>query len=288
MRTGIVILNYNDSESVIKLTDNIVDYSALGHIVIVDNMSTDNSLAVLTEKYALYDKVSVVSSGKNGGYSYGNNFGAEILIRDFSAEVVFIANPDVLFEESLITSICSSFEENKEYGVLSGVMTNPDGTTDAAPYRDFFTYMHDLGDCFISIRRLVYEKQKFEVDYSVPLMRVPVIQGSFFAIRSDVFKQIDGLDENVFLYCEELILGKRLQQAGYLTGLVTSEKYIHNHAVSIRKSMKNIAVWKTVLKSKYYYQKNYNGANFWQLILLRLCGGFSLFEKILVELIRQL
>lgn len=288
MKAGIVILNYNDAASVVKLADSITGYASLGHIVIVDNCSTDDSFVVLRQRYEGEPRVSVLSSQKNGGYSYGNNYGARYLMEHYPTEAIFIANPDVLFQEELVISILETFEKQPEYGVLTGVMTAPDGSVAPMPYRDFFSYAHDLGDCFLTVRRLVYEKRRGAIDYSVPVMTVPVIQGSFFAITAQAFRKIGGLDEGVFLYYEEMILGKRLQKAGYRTGVLTGQSYIHDHSVSIRRSMKNLRIWKTVLKSKYYYQKNYNNANVFQMGLLHICGFFSLIEKFFIEVLRAL
>ena len=288
MKTGIVILNYNDAVSTSTLVDSIIGYASIGHIAVVDNCSTDESWKILKNKYDAQEKVSVISSGKNGGYSYGNNYGARYLIKEYGTDIIFIANPDVLFDEALIEAISQKYEKKEGYAVLTGVMMRPDGSVDPAPYRQLFSYTHDLGDCFLTIRRLVYEKKRYEVDYSVPVMDVEVVQGSFFAITAEAFEKINGLDENIFLYYEELILAKKLKAAGYKTGLLTDKTYLHNHSVSIRRSMKNIKIWKAVLKSKYYYQKNYNNANALQMILLRICGGFSLFEKLIIEVLRKM
>lgn len=288
MRTGIVILNYNDAVSSMVLADSILDYSSIEHIVIVDNCSTDASFDILEQHYENSGKVSVISSGRNGGYSYGNNYGARYLIEHFDTEVIIVSNPDVQFGEELVISISDTFAGHSEYGVLTGVMMRPDGKVDAAPYRQLFSYAHDLGDCFLTIRRLVYEKRRYEVDYSVPVQEVEVIQGSFFAITAKAFEEIGGLDENIFLYYEELILAKRLQRCGYRTGLITDRTYLHNHSVSIRKSMKNVRIWRAVLKSKYYYQKNYNNANIFQMALLHVCGLFSLVEKLIIEVLRKM
>lgn len=288
MKTGIVILNYNDAVSTSTLVDSIIGYASIGHIAVVDNCSTDESWKILKNKYDAQEKVSVISSGKNGGYSYGNNYGVRYLIKEYGTDIIFIANPDVLFDEALIEAITQKYEKKEGYAVLTGVMMRPDGSVDPAPYRQPFSYTHDLGDCFLTIRRLVYEKKRYEVDYSVPVMDVEVVQGSFFAITAEAFEKINGLDENIFLYYEELILAKKLKAAGYKTGLLTDKTYLHNHSVSIRRSMKNIKIWKAVLKSKYYYQKNYNNANALQMILLRICGGFSLFEKLIIEVLRKM
>ena len=164
--------------------------------------------------------------------------------------MVIIANPDVLFEEKLIKSMIRNFEKNDDYAVLTGVMTRPDGSVDKVPYRNLFSYSHDLFDCFVLVRRLVYEKKTFEIDKTVEVMPVEVVQGSFFGIRSSVLEEINYLDDHLFLYYEELILGRKLKDRGYVSGLITNCTYLHNHSVSINKSMKRIRIWKAVLKSK--------------------------------------
>lgn len=287
MTTGIVILNYNDNVSTKALVDSIKDYESLNRILVVDNCSTDDSFDILRKRYSGEEKVEVICSDRNGGYSYGNNFGANYLIDTYKVDIIMIANPDVWFEEKVVFKILDTFENNPEYAVLAPVMTRPDNSVDKAPYRELYSYSHDLFDSFLTVRRLIYEKKKYEVDYTKPLQQVEVIQGSFFAIRSEIFRKIGGLDDKVFLYYEEMILGKKLKNIGMLTGLLTDCTYLHNHSTSIVKSLKRIKIWRAVLKSKYYYQKEYNNANFIMMFVLKLFGAFSVAEKIVIEVFRK-
>lgn len=96
------------------------------------------------------------------------------------------------------------------------------------------------------------------------------------------------LIENIILYYEELILAKNYKWQDIKPVLLTGVTYLHNHSVSIRRSMKNIRIWKAVLKSKYYYQKRYNNANGFMMLILHLCGNFSLFEKFVIEVLRKM
>ena len=73
MKTGIVILNYNDYENTIQMLNQIKDYTCLDKIVIVDNCSTDQSV----EKLKVYEnkKIVLLEASENKGYASGNNFG---------------------------------------------------------------------------------------------------------------------------------------------------------------------------------------------------------------------
>ena len=76
----VVALNYNDYQTMISYIDSIVDYSNINYIVVVDNLSTDDSYDKLKSYYGRSQKVVVISTAYNGGYGYGNNFGIRYAI----------------------------------------------------------------------------------------------------------------------------------------------------------------------------------------------------------------
>ena len=73
MKTGIVILNYNDSENTIKMIEQIKDYKCFSKIVIVDNCSTDDSVEKITPY--IRNHIVLLEAKKNKGYASGNNIG---------------------------------------------------------------------------------------------------------------------------------------------------------------------------------------------------------------------
>ena len=72
-KIGIVILNYKDSDNTKKLCQLISEYNLIDKIVVVDNLSPDDSFERLIGLKS--DKIDDLQSDKNGGYSYGNNYG---------------------------------------------------------------------------------------------------------------------------------------------------------------------------------------------------------------------
>ena len=103
-----------------------------------------------------------------------------------------------------------------------------------------------------------------------------MLPGSFFAVRADLFQKIGMLDEKVFLFCEERILGKRMKDNGYKAVLRADLFFLHAHSVSIKKVYKVIQTRKLILNSRIYYEENYNHINFWQSFLLRTASFISL------------
>lgn len=279
LKTGFVILNYNDYKTTIKLIECIKDYKSIDFIVIVDNCSTDNSYEKL-QKFA-NNKVILIKSDRNGGYAYGNNFGIKYLIHNYSCDIIFISNPDVEFGEELVIEIKKQFSNNSKYSVLSGVMLDINGNVVKNPYWNIPNYKYDLYDYFFIGRRL--NKKEFIVDYKQEIMDVEVIPGSFLAIKSNAIQDIDYYDENTFLYCEERILAKKLKNKGYKSGLITGISYRHMHSISIKKTFKKVDTIRILYDSKLYYNKKYNKIGKFKENILKLATQISLLEYKILE-----
>ena len=279
LKTGFVVLNYNDYKTTIKLIENIKNYNSIDVIVIVDNCSTDESYKKISEY--TNNKIVLIKSDKNGGYAYGNNFGIHYLIENYKCDIIFIANPDVEFEENLVVEIKRQFEKNSEYSVLSGVMLDINGQVVKAPYWNIPSYTYDLLDYFFIGRRI--NKKEFKIDYKQKIMEVEVVPGSFLAIKANVLKDIGYYDENTFLYCEERILGKKLKNKGYKSGIITGITYKHMHSVSIKKAFKKVDTVKIFYESKLYYNKKYNKIGKFREQILKIASKISLLEYKILE-----
>src|SRR5699024_4367823 len=99
------ILNYNDVFHVKKIVNKIKDYHIFEYILIVDNNSSDGSFKKLMEMYKENPKIRVISSPKNGGYGYGNNFGINYAVNELKAKKAIVCNPDVEFEEQTVIKL---------------------------------------------------------------------------------------------------------------------------------------------------------------------------------------
>ena len=87
MKTGIVILNYNDSNTTAEIINRIKNYNVLDLIVVVDNKSTDDSYTLLKEYEN--EKIKVIQADSNNGYGAGNNIGARYLVENMLIILLF-------------------------------------------------------------------------------------------------------------------------------------------------------------------------------------------------------
>lgn len=260
LRSAIIVLNYNDSETVINYINLIRDYKSIDKIVIVDNCSTDNSYENLM-KYRS-NKIDVIKTDGNKGYAYGNNFGVHHLEKNNeNYDFIIVSNPDIYVDDSTINKLMTFLDENKNVAMAAPTMYMIDGKPSPLAGWKERKLDTDISDSSMILTRKrkeshieCYPKSHFSGDYSY----VDCVPGSFFMIKYDAFKDIDYFDENTFLFFEEDVLGKKLKNKDYKVAVLNKLKFIHYESVTINKNLKYLRRYKALQKSKRYYHKTYN------------------------------
>lgn len=272
MKNGFVILNYNDYETTIKLVNNIKNYSIIDEIVIVDNNSTDSSFEHL--KLLVNEKITVLKNSCNKGYSSGNNMGCKYLIEKYEKCNIFISNPDIIIkdEQSLI-NLLDTFK--LDVGIASPLILENNkynrGWKLPTPFVDILMNIPVIHNK-VREKKLLYSEEHYNKD----IVDVEVVSGCFFLIRSDVLKKVNFFDENVFLYYEENILGKKLKDLNIRSVVNTKVEVTHNHSISIDKNVKKLNKIKILKKSQMYFEKYYNKANIFERMLLYITSKIAL------------
>lgn len=283
-KIGIVILNYNNFETVKHLWNKIHDYKIIDHVIIVDNLSSDNSYSRL--KVLRTDKVDVIQTDHNGGYSYGNNFGAFFLIERYQPDILFIANPDVEFTEKFIVRIVHDMIKEKAQAA-SGYMVLPKDSLPIQWNPKINSFWNEALACTCFIKKLFPYKGKF-IKAGTGIQSVEWIPGSLFAIDANVYKKLGGLDERVFLYYEEQILGKKFLSYGYKMIVDTDISYFHNHKFTINRSSKNIVQVKQSYASKYFFYTQYEHIRLFKRVILKGFIAYGLFSRQLLYKLREI
>lgn len=257
MNISCVILNYNDADQTISLLKEIENYSNLNHIIIVDNLSTDDSYEKL--KKVESTKVTVILSDKNGGYGYGNNLGIQKAYNEFHSSYVIIANPDVHFTEKSVDAMANQLENSKDTCIVSPRALKPNGenqTLIAWKLQKLMDYTLSASMIYIKyFSKKYYDDNHFKNKTKV---EVDVVPGSLLMVNAEYMIKYGMYDEGIFLYGEEETLALKFKEKQLKTVLLIDETYIHEHSVSISKSFpKAIKQKKMNLDSRYYLIRNY-------------------------------
>ena len=116
---------------------------------------------------------------------------------------------------------------------------------------------------------------------------VDAVAGSLFMMNVPKMLQYGMFDENVFLYCEEIILGIKFKYNGLKIALLNTERYVHNHSVSISKSYcSNFKRNKLLNRSKLYVLKEYYNAGPITLFLAKILSLINLVESTAIDVLK--
>ena len=292
MKTAVIILNYNSKKDTIRYVNEIKDYEVLDTIVVVDNNSSNPNEFEKLEALKS-EKIYVIKSDKNGGYSYGNNFGLKFLENlNENFDFVVISNPDVEVKEEAFRECFKELETNEKTAVCAPIMLDGNGVH----IRRSSWKIRKPGIDMINSSRLneilfyyLFKKGEYpEEEFKKEKLEVECVSGAFFAIKYDVFKKIGYFDENVFLFYEEDILANKLQKLGLIEVSLNNVSFKHFESQSINKVLSYFNKIKRLQKSKMYYQKEYNNINTFQLIIFTIINYWRRLELLIEIPIRKL
>ena len=226
---GLVVLNYNSFEDTIYCVKKLASFDKGYHIIVVDNHSTDESVIKIETELSNIKNVDIIYSEINNGYSAGNNYGMKYAIKQYDVDVVGILNPDVIIpNENVIDKICEALFSDEQYAIAGGVAINAKGEYNInfscwdIPTRRDLVWNH-----LIINNRMAKNRILTTVNNNIALTEC--VAGCFFLAKTSAMEKMRFLDENVFLYNEENLLGIKCKKAGYKEIVVLDQFYIHNH-----------------------------------------------------------
>jgi len=277
LKTVMIVLNYNDSETTQKLINKVRNYKNIEKIIIVDNKSSDDSYMIL--KKMEDEKVIVIQTKANLGYAYGNNIGVKYAIDKYDPAYCIIANPDISFDEKIIDRLIQEADKNNSIGIITAKMA---GNINAWKIPTWFDGIKSM---FLFWNKFSKKYEKLDSKIN----EVGVVSGSFFIIASEAYKNVNGFDERTFLYGEENILAFKLKKNNYKTILLSDIEYEHHHSVSIKKQYKSkVKPFLIYVKSLKIYNKYYIKANILQNIIFNIFYMLAYIERCIYNLIMMI
>ena len=183
-------------------------------------------------------------------------------------------------------------KENKEVGVVAPKMLDGNGKRIRRCSWKFRSFGKDVVHSSRITELLFYKVLKSgeytESDYENVALKVDCISGAFFIIKKDVYHKIGKFDENIFLFYEEDILAKQLEEKGFSTYSLNSVSFKHYESQTIGKTFSYYKKVKELYNSKMYYHKKYNNINIWQVLIFKLLRVVRILELIIEIPVRKI
>ena len=194
--------------------------------------------------------------------------GCKYLIDKYKSLNIVISNSDIIIESELDIKDLNSYISTKNVIVGPTIIQGNDlnrGFKIPTPWQDIKQNIVFFGKRVLA-KELSYPDNYYHKDIS----KVDTVSGCFFMISSKHLEDMGYFDENVFLYYEENIMGIKTKKLGKNIIVCNNVDVIHDHSVSIDKSLKRIKKYDILKTSQEYFEKIYNGANKIELFFLKV------------------
>jgi GT2 family glycosyltransferase len=222
LRVSIIVVNYN-GEAVLpdSLTALCNDSnSPVKEMIIVDNASTDQSLAIADHFQAMHPLIRVVRSDKNRGYGGGINLG----VKYSTAEFLAILNMDAIVKPGWLTAILQFMDGHPEVGAVNPLLLL-EGDSER---------INAIGQR-IHVTALGFNQGlgQLRTQISDQPVLISGIQGGAFVIRKSIFEAAGRMDETGFLYHEDVDFSWLLQLMGYDLYCVPRSVVLHKYFLTM-------------------------------------------------------
>lgn len=231
----IVILNYKTAQLTIdclgSLAQEVSKLPPSTKVAVVDNASADGSSEKIQQAITQnqwQDWASLIDSPQNGGYAMGNNFAIrEALSFDAPPDYILLLNPDTVIRAGAVQELVKFMEANPKVGIAGSRLEDPDGTAQCSAFR--FPSIWSEMDSTLRLGIVSKLVSQYVVALPIPDQNCQVdwVAGASMIVRKAVFDKIGLLDEEYFMYFEELDFCLQSHRVGWECWYVPSSRVVH-------------------------------------------------------------
>jgi N-acetylglucosaminyl-diphospho-decaprenol L-rhamnosyltransferase len=228
---------------------------------VVDNASTDDSPRMVRDKFP---QVHLVENRENVGFARANNQA----IPQCAGKYILLLNPDTLVTSGALQALADFLDQHPEAGAAGARILNPDGSLQISSHprptlpREFWRLFHlDRISPYAE-----YPLTKWETNQA---QNVDVLMGACLLLRREVLDEVGFLDEDYFIYSEEVDLCYRIQRAGWRLFWVPQAEVVHFGGQSTQQAPTEMFLNLYHGKIKYFRKHNgWSAGQIYKLILM--------------------
>ena len=234
MTLSVVIVNYNVKHYLEQCLESVCRASEglQVEVFVVDNLSTDGSIPYLRTRFP---EVNFIENKENVGFARANNQA----IRLAKGKYVLLLNPDTIVTEHTFADFITFMDAHPEAGAAGAYMLRTDGTFAPESRRGLPTPF--VAFCKMSGLASLFPKSRLFGRYYMRYLdenetnEIEVISGAFMWLRREALDKAGLLDEDFFMYGEDIDLSYRIVKSGYKNYFLPS-RMLHYKGESTEKS----------------------------------------------------
>ena len=259
MLLSIVIVNYNVKYFLEQCLSSV--YNSTGdfelEVFVVDNASVDDSVEMVREKFP---QVKVIANEDNVGFARANNQA----LKEAKGDYLLLLNPDTLVEPNTFEQCINFMQAHPDCGGLGVKMINGEGKFLKESKRGFPTPATSFYKISGLIRLFPHNK-KIAAYYMGHLPEdetneIEILPGAYIMLSRVAFEKVGYLDEDYFMYGEDIDFSWRIRLAGFKNYYLPSARIIHYKGESTKKGSMNYVYTfynaMAIFARKYFSGKN--------------------------------
>ena len=240
VKLSVVIVNYNVchflEQALLSVRKAVVQLGAPAEVFVVDNNSADDSVAMVRTRFP---EVLLIENAHNPGFSTANNQA----LRRAQGQYVLLLNPDTVVEEDTFRRCCQFLDEHPDGGGLGVYMLDGQGQFLPESKRGLPTpwvaFYKIFGLAWLLPRSRTFGRYHLGYLSKDQTHEVDVLSGAFMLIRRKALDKVGLLDEDYFMYGEDIDLSYRLTQGGWKNYYYPGTRIIHYKGESTRRTSIN-------------------------------------------------
>lgn len=221
--TSIISVNYNQPQVTLDFLRSVAQNTERDsvEVILVDNGSFENFESIFKE---VYPDLVYIRSEKNLGFAGGNNLG----IREASGDYLLFLNNDTELVRGFVETLIDEFRKNPEIGLLSPLILYFDDKT-RIQYAGFSAMN------YLTCRNKGIGNQETNSNQHSRSQETGFIHGAAMMCRREDLQKVGLMEENYFLYYEELDWCEKFKKAGKKIWFTGRTKIYHKESISVGK-----------------------------------------------------
>jgi len=249
VQTSIISVNYNQSQATLEFLRSIKEHTVDNNIeiILVDNGSTQNHEEIFKKEYPT---LNYIRSDKNLGFAGGNNLGIQKAKGDF----LLFLNNDTEVTEGFLDTLINEFDQNPNIGILSPLIIYYENK-EKIQYAGFSSMNYITG------RNKAIGNFETDIDqYKYNSHETGFSHGAAMMCRKKDILDIGLMEENYFLYYEELDWCEKFKKAGKKIWFTGKAKIYHKESISVGKES-SLKIYFMYRNRMLFIRKNTNFIN---------------------------
>lgn len=226
---SIITVNYHSEKDILECLKSICHVTnSRFEFILVSNSPLDPTF--IPQLRSNYIDVKIIETGENLGFARACNIGAE----HSSGNFLFFLNPDTRFLNNVLEELFNCFYRNPSAGII-GPHTFNETEQSIPSVKNLFSLGYLLHLMFPPIKPFLKKSQLTGHYLPKKSQKVPVVNGHAMFISTDLFHELNGMEETFFMYWEENDLCWRIQKVNRTVLFCHEAKLIHIGSTSTSK-----------------------------------------------------